>query len=63
MADDNIRNCDDLDARLAPFVDREDAPSERRAVEKHLDGCPPCRKHAADETSARDLLQTHRVRQ
>ena len=60
MADDNIRNCDDLDARLAPFVDREDAPSERRAVEKHLDACPPCRKHAADETSARDLLQAHR---
>ena len=60
MADDIIRNCDELDARLAPFVDREDGPSERRAVEKHLDACPPCRKHAADETTARDLLQTHR---
>jgi anti-sigma factor RsiW len=60
MADEIIRKCDDLDECLAPFVDREDPPAARRAVAQHLDACPPCRAHAADEAATRELVHAHR---
>jgi anti-sigma factor (TIGR02949 family) len=59
MADD-IRNCRDLEERLAPYVDGEEPAAERRAVEAHLDACPPCRESAQAEAAARELLRSHR---
>jgi anti-sigma factor RsiW len=58
---DRIRSCGDLDERLTPFVDDEAAPAERAAVGAHLAACPPCRKHADDERTARDLVREHRA--
>jgi len=62
MADDKkkISDCAELDARLTPFVDGQDTAAEHQAVTAHLSACPPCRKHADDETSARDYVHTHR---
>lgn len=60
MADD-IRNCGDLDEHLAPFVDGEAPPAARAAVAAHLEACPPCRKHADAERSARDVVREHRT--
>jgi len=59
MADD-IRTCADVDERLAPYVDGEDAPVWRRAVGAHLEKCPPCRANVEAETAARDLVRDHR---
>ena len=59
MADD-IRSCADLDERLAPYVDGEDAPVWRRAVDAHMEKCPPCRAGVEAETAARDLVRAHR---
>lgn len=59
MADD-ITNCRDLEARLAPYVDGEEPPATRRAIDAHLDACPPCREYAEAEASARDLVHSHR---
>lgn len=57
---DRINSCADLDERLTPFVDGEATPEDRAAVGAHLVACPPCRKHADDERSARDLIREHR---
>ena len=59
MADD-IRNCGDLDERLAPYVDGEATAESRRAIETHLAACPGCRKDAEAEVAARQLLHDHR---
>jgi mycothiol system anti-sigma-R factor len=59
MADD-IRNCRDLEERLTPYVDGEAPPEARRAIDTHLDACPPCRESAEAESAARTLLHTHR---
>ena len=59
MADD-IRTCADLDERLAPYVDGEDAPVWRRAVDAHLAKCSPCRAGVDAETAARDLVREHK---
>jgi anti-sigma factor (TIGR02949 family) len=61
MADDrDIRDCAEIDAHLAPFVDGEEPPAVRRAVEAHLRACPPCKRHADSESSARGILHSHR---
>jgi len=57
---DEIKDCADLDAHLTPFVDGEAAPAVRHSVEAHLGKCPPCRKHADAESSAREVVHTHR---
>ena len=57
---DRINDCAELDARLTPFVDGEDTPAEHAAVTAHLSACPPCRRQADDEVSARDYVQAHR---
>jgi anti-sigma factor (TIGR02949 family) len=54
-------NCDDLDERLTPYVDGEAEPADRAAVGAHLNRCPPCRKHADDERTARELVREHRA--
>lgn len=57
---DRIKTCGDLDEQLTPFVDGEATPADRVAVSAHLAACPPCRKHADDERTARDLVREHR---
>src|SRR5438874_10793586 len=57
---DEIRTCRDLDERLTPYVDGEDPPASRRAVDQHLSACPPCQEAARDESSARELVRSHR---
>ena len=59
MADD-ITNCRDLEAHLAPYVDGEEPSVTRRAIDAHLEACPPCREHAETEAAARDLVRSHR---
>jgi len=57
---EDIRNCGDLDERLAPYVDGEAAPDSRRAVDAHLARCPECRTQADAEAAARTIVQGHR---
>jgi anti-sigma factor RsiW len=59
MADD-IRSCRDLDEHFAPYVDGEEPPETRRAVDTHLGACPPGRERADAERSARDIIHEHR---
>lgn len=59
MADD-ICNCENLEERLAPYVDGEAPPGAVRSIEAHLAACPPCRAQAEAERATRDLLRTHR---
>ena len=58
---ERIKSCGDLDERLTPFVDGEATPADRAVVGEHLAACPPCRKHADDERTARDLVREHRA--
>ena len=58
---ERIKNCGDLDERLTPFVDGEATADDRSAVGAHLAACPPCRKHADDERTGRDLVRDHRA--
>jgi anti-sigma factor RsiW len=60
MADD-IRTCGDLDERLAAYVDGEDGPAARGAVDAHLTKCPPCRAGVEAEAAARDLVREHKA--
>src|SRR4029079_8029819 len=39
----------------------EAPPATRRAIDAHLDACPPCRDHAETEAAARDLVRSHRT--
>ena len=59
MADD-IKTCRELEEHFAPYVDGEEPPAARRAVEAHLAACPPCLEHADAERAARDLIHQHR---
>jgi anti-sigma factor RsiW len=56
----DIRNCEDLDERLAPYTDGEAAPDSRRAVDAHLARCPECRTHADAAAAARTIVHGHR---
>ncbi|HEX4567993.1 MAG TPA: anti-sigma factor, partial [Vicinamibacterales bacterium] len=57
---DDIRNCADLDERLAPYVDGEASPDSQRSVDAHLARCPECRTHADAEAAARTIIHDHR---
>ncbi|HMC77416.1 MAG TPA: zf-HC2 domain-containing protein [Vicinamibacterales bacterium] len=59
---DEIKTCRDLEEHFAPYVDGEEAPAARRAVESHLGACPPCGERAAAERDARDLVVQNRDR-
>jgi anti-sigma factor RsiW len=58
---DEIRSCSDLDERLAPYADGEDAAPSRRAVDAHLAACPECREEARTEAVAREIIHEHRA--
>jgi anti-sigma factor (TIGR02949 family) len=57
---DDIRNCGDLDERLAPYVDGESTDDTRRAISAHLAKCPPCRRDAEAESAARTIVHEHK---
>ncbi len=42
---------------LPAFADDLLTPEERRAIERHLAACPPCRRLADDERSGRQVLR------
>lgn len=44
---------------MTPFVDGETSPEDRRAVEAHLERCPPCRRRASAEATARTVIRSH----
>lgn len=58
---EDIRNCGELDDRLAPYVDGEAAPDARRGVDAHLAACPECRRQADRESAARTIVREHRT--
>jgi anti-sigma factor (TIGR02949 family) len=58
---EEIRDCGVIEAHLAPFVDGEASPSMRESIAAHLAACPPCRKHADAESSARQVVHAHRA--
>jgi anti-sigma factor RsiW len=49
--------CRETVDRLAPYVDNLLPAEERTAVERHLTVCPPCRRAALAEKSARTVLR------
>lgn len=55
-----IRECRELDAVLAPYVDGESEAQECTSIEAHLERCPPCRDRVAGERAARDVLRARR---
>ncbi len=55
-----MHNCQSLDALVTPFVDGELADAERRAVEDHLQKCPPCHSRVAAERAVHDLLHARK---
>src|SRR5258706_15076093 len=61
MAED-IKPCGELEEHLAPYVDGEETPAARRAVEAHLAACPPCLERADAERAARDAVHAQRDR-
>jgi anti-sigma factor RsiW len=60
MKKDDIRNCRDLEDRLAPYVDDEIAADARQSADAHMNGCPPCRMRMESERVARDVVRDHR---
>src|SRR5438067_9552483 len=59
MADEKT-TCRELEEHFAPYVDGEETPAARRAVEAHLAACPPCQERADAERAARDVVHAHR---
>jgi anti-sigma factor RsiW len=55
-----MANCREIEAKLAEYVDGQQAEDERAAVESHLQACPPCRTRAAGERAAHDLVCARR---
>jgi anti-sigma factor RsiW len=55
-------SCQEFDALVTPYIDGEATAAERSAVEAHLAGCPPCRRRAAAEMTARDTLRARLCR-
>ena len=55
-----MANCREIEAKLAEYVDGQQAETERAAVDSHLQSCPPCRTRAAGERAAHDLICARR---
>ena len=55
-----MRECRELEAVLAPYVDGESDPQVRASVDAHLQQCPPCRDRVAGERAARDVVAARR---
>jgi anti-sigma factor (TIGR02949 family) len=55
-----MKNCQDLEPLLTPYVDGEATAEQRAAIEAHLAACPTCREYADAEAHARDLVKACR---
>lgn len=56
-----MKNCQDVELLMAPYVDGEAAAPDRAAVEAHLGACAGCRDHVAAERAAREVLLARRA--
>jgi len=52
-----MKNCQDLEPLLTPYVDGEATADQRAAIEVHLAACPTCREFADAEAHARELVK------
>lgn len=52
-----MKRCSEIDELVTPFVDDEVSPSDRVRVTEHLGACPPCRRHAQAEETARHVVR------
>ena len=57
-----MSNCREICESLAAYCDDLLEPQERQRVERHLQGCPPCRQLAADESGGRHLVRQRAAR-
>lgn len=55
-----MKNCQDLEPLLTPYVDGEATAEQRAAIEAHLAACSTCREFADAEAHARDLVKACR---
>ncbi|HXG56264.1 MAG TPA: zf-HC2 domain-containing protein [Vicinamibacterales bacterium] len=55
-----MKNCQDVEPLMAPYVDGEAAPPDRAAVEAHIGACDCCRDLVATERAAREVLLARR---
>jgi anti-sigma factor (TIGR02949 family) len=55
-----MKNCQDLEPLLTPYVDGEATADQRAAIEAHLATCPSCRDCADAEAHARDMVKACR---
>jgi anti-sigma factor (TIGR02949 family) len=53
-------SCQDVEARLAPYVDREVPADDRAGIDAHLQACPRCRDRATAEDAARTVIHARR---
>lgn len=49
--------CDDFETEIGCFIDGELAPPEQREVENHLNACPACKSHVAEQQKVKSLLR------
>src|SRR6185369_4299716 len=56
-----MKNCQDLEPLLTPYVDGEATADQRAAIEVHLAACPTCREFADAEAHARELVKKCRA--
>jgi len=56
-----MKNCQDLEPLLTPYVDGEATADQRAAIEGHLAACPTCREFADAEAHARELVKQCRA--
>jgi anti-sigma factor RsiW len=52
-----MKDCRRIAGRVTPYVDGALPESERAEVERHLSGCPPCRRGAEEEQGGRTVLR------
>ena len=55
-----MKNCQDVELMLAPYVDGEAAPHDRAVVEAHIAACGCCRDRVETERAAHDVLLARR---
>ena len=49
--------CDRIDPLVTPFIDGELPDADRRVVEAHLRGCPPCHSRIEAERAVHELIR------
>jgi anti-sigma factor RsiW len=54
-----MASCREVDPFVTPYVDGEATAAQRALVNAHLSACPPCRRRAEAESSARETLRSN----